>query len=191
MLVREERQRMLTRKGLATALTAAVTAVTLAAAETASADAYILGTSAATGDQVVPGPGDPNAYGEPVDQGYRLTLGGSKGGVGKFSNSFFPWSTTGIPTAIHVHKGVVGEAGPVIMELPLKPSTHMWSFGRATPDECVMLKFVRNPGGYYVDGHTDAYPDGALRAQFAPDPYNPDDQQQAAKLFKETCKKKK
>jgi hypothetical protein len=181
---------MRTRKRLAAALTA-VTAVTLAAAQTASADSYSLGTSTATGDQVVPGPGDPNAYGEPIVQGIRLTLGGSKGGLGKFSNSFFPWSATGTPTGIHVHRGVVGEAGPVIMELPLKPSTHAWSFGRATPDECVILKLARNPGLYYVDGHTDAYPDGALRAQLAPDPYNTGDQGQAAKLYKQTCKKKK
>jgi hypothetical protein len=79
----------------------------------------------------------------------------------------------------------------VIVDLPLKPSdAHLWSYGRAAPDECVMLNIARDPGAYYVEGHTDAYLEGALRAQLAPDPYNTDDQSQAAKLYKKTCKKK-
>jgi CHRD domain len=180
------------RKSLIAAVTAICTATAFAGAQTAGAETFALSTSAATGDQVVPGPGDPNAYGG--GHSMRLTLGGSKGGVGKIGRSAFFWSATGTPTAIHIHKGALGVAGPVVIELPLRPDDgYPWGHDRAAPDECVMLKLAMNPTEYYVDGHTDAYPDGALRAQLGPYVYGtvPNDQVEARKLYKETCKKKK
>jgi hypothetical protein len=171
--------------------TTALAAIAVASPASALADAFTLSTSTATGDQVVPGPGDPTAYGEPDDT-LRLTLGGSKGGTGKVANGAFFWSATGTPTALGIHKGVPGTPGPVIVDLPLDPDpNYQWSYGRANPEECVMLKIVKKPSRYYVQGDTDVFPGGAIRAQLKPDPYNADDPAQAAKLFKELCKKKK
>jgi hypothetical protein len=74
---------------------------------------------------------------------------------------------TGPVVAGHIHKGRRGEAGPVFIAL----------FDGATrrPRGCVnagdgvtkaqIRAVVRNPRGYYVNVHSEEYPDGTARGQ--------------------------
>jgi hypothetical protein len=68
------------------------------------------------------------------------------------------------PVAAHIHDGAAGVAGPIVVTLP--------PFDDADPiaDGCVggldpslLADIAANPGEYYVNVHTDAHPDGAVR----------------------------
>jgi hypothetical protein len=197
------------RTRLAAIAGAVITAGALATAATASGQVNaVLATSVASGDQVVPGPGDPSAFGDEASFGVRTGRNNLHGKIFDFCCTSVglyggvSWSATGTPTAVHVHKGPPGEAGPVVADLPeVRPGTESdgnpyWRFKDAKHlDACrVLYRIVLNPGRYYIEGHTDAYPDGALRAQVAP-PAHPEDAaynyQQAKTAYKENCKKKK
>lgn len=69
------------------------------------------------------------------------------------------------PTAAHVHAGGQGENGaPVItLEAPAEGSS-----GGCQPIAADLASaLLANPAGYYVNVHTAAQPDGALRGQLA------------------------
>jgi hypothetical protein len=68
---------------------------------------------------------------------------------------------TGEPNAGHVHKGEKGKPGGVVIQfsLPDKPKDCVKA------DAGVLKDIVANPGGYYVNLHTNAYPTGAIRGQ--------------------------
>ena len=74
------------------------------------------------------------------------------------------------------HVGGAGTAGGVLVTLfggPLLPRT---SFpGTFTVSDCIntslssaqLADIVANPSGYYVNLHTDVFPDGAIRGQLS------------------------
>lgn len=66
-------------------------------------------------------------------------------------------------TAAHVHSGGKGVAGPVVIPLPTPKD------GRAsdcvTGDPAAVAKVVADPGNHYVNVHTAAQPNGAVRGQ--------------------------
>ncbi len=105
-----------------------------------------------TGEQEVPGPGDPNGIGEAkvkvfrAKVCYRLT-----------AKRIAP------ATAAHIHKGRKGEAGPVVV--PLKPPTDGSSRGCADISRSLSKKLREHPGRYYVNVHNRPYPAGAIRGQ--------------------------
>jgi hypothetical protein len=109
-----------------------------------------------TGEKEVPGPGDPNGIGEAkvkVFRGkvcYRLT-----------AKRIAP------ATAAHIHRGVRGEAGPVVV--PLKPPTDGSSSGCADISRSLSKNLREHPGRYYVNVHNRPYPDGAIRGQLERD----------------------
>ena len=70
---------------------------------------------------------------------------------------------TGPATAAHVHIGGPGENGrPVI---PLAAPTDGSSGGCVPIAADVAQAILANPGGYYVNVHTQAFPQGAIRGQ--------------------------
>lgn len=65
----------------------------------------------------------------------------------------------------HLHAGAVGEAGEVVVSLD--PPAEGRAEGCATADGTLLERMAARPAGYYVNIHTEAFPDGALRGQLA------------------------
>ena len=90
------------------------------------------------------------------------------------------------PTEVHIHKGVAGENGPVVLAFDNVPKDKAGapagdpgaSAGckeTETPEEAAALARIRkNPGNYYVNIHTTSFPDGAVRGQLGPVFYDND-----------------
>ena len=66
-------------------------------------------------------------------------------------------------TAAHIHTGGPGETGAPVV--PLEAPDGGTSGGCATITAEVAGALLANPGGYYVNVHTRAFPQGAIRGQ--------------------------
>jgi hypothetical protein len=67
-------------------------------------------------------------------------------------------------TAMHIHRGPAGVAGPVVVTLKT-PDTNGTSAGCADVDKALAAAIQANPEGYYVNVHTAKFPAGAARGQ--------------------------
>jgi hypothetical protein len=69
-------------------------------------------------------------------------------------------------TAAHIHDAVAGINGPVLFSLiQTTPGGNAWlAGGRMTVSQLRQL----NAGGYYIDVHSQAFPNGEIRAQLLP-----------------------
>jgi hypothetical protein len=82
----------------------------------------------------------------------------------------FELEVTGIPSATlaHIHRGRVGENGPVVIDLlgsnSLAPGTKLTGSVKLTPGQVAEM----DSGAYYVNVHTAANPTGELRGQVFP-----------------------
>ena len=110
-----------------------------------------------TGEQEVPGPGDPNGSGEA-----HVTV---------FSKKVcytLQAEDIGRPIAAHIHEGRRGVAGPVVVELntPKKVADAVYfSEGCERISGTLSRDLRMNPTRYYVNVHTNRFPDGAIRGQ--------------------------
>ena len=141
-------------------LAVAATAALAVLAGPAAAHEYILNMS---GDQEVPGPGDPDGiatgtiYVEPLNQGvvaWNITY-------------------TGIaaPTQMHIHTGAAGAAGPVLVNLGVVTSGGPGTLiGNTTTSAAIAQMIVANSTGFYVDIHNASFLAGAVRGQIEPQP---------------------
>ena len=66
-------------------------------------------------------------------------------------------------TAAHVHKGGPGETGAPVIPLATPSGGTAGGCVQVTP--AVSAALLANPGGYYVNVHTKAFPAGAIRGQ--------------------------
>jgi hypothetical protein len=105
-----------------------------------------------TGEQEVPGPGDPNGRGEAEVKVFEAKV-------------CYTLKVSRIEpaTAAHIHKGRRGEAGPIVV--PLKPPTDGSSSGCAEISRKLSRKLREHPTRYYVNVHNEKYPAGAVRGQ--------------------------
>lgn len=106
------------------------------------------------GNQEVP-PGDPYAIGLT-----RLQLNPNDGKI----CANLRVSLIDKPTAAHIHKGITGEEGPVVVTLPT-PDSQGKSNGCVNVSKEKIQDISNNPSHYYVNVHDAIYPDGAIRGQ--------------------------
>jgi hypothetical protein len=113
-----------------------------------------------SGDQEVPGPGAPNAVGTAnmfVDTANgRLCYRLGYDGIDR-------------PTMAHIHQGGPGQVGPPVIDL--HPESN-GDEGCVAADPTVLRNLAEHPEAFYLNLHTDQYPDGAMRGQlFSTDRY--------------------
>ena len=194
------------RKLLVTIAVAVIGTVGLAAAPAASGSAaFAIEVPQMTGSEVVPGPGDPDGTGsgnigvvKPYKAFIKLSIvwgAETQCGFLYSRDHCVCLSTIGVPTAAHIHTGKSGEAGPVVATLFSEPLTYPGDGSKYCGDwpddpsaikirdlpEKLLIRFGKKPGNFYMDVHSEEYPDGALRGQLAPDPYKPFDPDQYEK----------
>ena len=123
-----------------------LTAVPVAAAPLATLQASL------TGEKEVPGPGDKDGSGHAVVKVYKAKV-------------CYTLEVRRIKpaTAAHIHRGVRGVAGPIVVTL--KPPTDGSSSGCVAISGALSKKLRETPKQYYVNVHNEPYPEGAIRGQ--------------------------
>ena len=102
----------------------------------------------------VPGPGDPDGTGEFT--GFFHEPGGQLCydiGVGSLDRI----------TAMHIHAGAAQVSGPPVITLATPDGTH--GEGCIQVERPLLAQIIAQPSNYYVNVHTSAYPQGAIRSQ--------------------------
>jgi hypothetical protein len=110
-----------------------------------------------TGEQEVPGPGDPNGSGDANVIVYRT----------KVCYALLAEDIR-LPTAAHIHEGRRGVAGPVVVELntPTRVADAVYLSGGCERISRALSRDLRtDPTHYYVNVHNNRYPEGAIRGQ--------------------------
>jgi hypothetical protein len=70
------------------------------------------------------------------------------------------------PIAAHIHRGGRNVNGPIVVTLTAPDSGDPGSSNACTTLSGSLVRAIRrNPGRYYVNVHTDDFPDGAVRGQ--------------------------
>jgi hypothetical protein len=123
-----------------------IAAVPVVAAPRANLEASL------TGEKEVPGPGDPNGWGEAEVKVYKAKV-------------CYELEVKRIKPAMaaHIHVGGPNVAGDIVVEL--KPPTDGSSEGCTPISKQLSKKLREHPSHYYVNVHNKPYPDGALRGQ--------------------------
>jgi hypothetical protein len=116
------------------------------------------------GSQEVPGPGDPDAKGE-----IQISLKAKKKKV-CFTLEYR--KLDGGATAAHIHRGKKGVAGAIKVELfavdPPLPEEDSVNGCQKHVKRKLIRRIKRRPENYYVNVHSEPYPDGAIRGQLKP-----------------------
>lgn len=120
-------------------------------AASAAAQSY---TTAMTGAAEAPNPGDPDGTGVAL-----ITIDGT--------NVHYQIATRNIGTAsaAHIHRGAPGLGGPVVIGFDATALTNGTIEGAP---QAVIDEIIANPGNFYVNVHTSAFPAGAVREQLVP-----------------------
>jgi hypothetical protein len=111
-----------------------------------------------TGENEVPGPGDEDGKGWSF-LWFRPT-------EDQICYSILTQNLDLPATGAHIHAGSWDEAGPVVVELN-EPNEAGTSSGCATVDESSIQDIRENLHDYYVNIHTEEFPDGAIRGQLS------------------------
>ena len=81
------------------------------------------------------------------------------------------------PTAQHIHSGVAGVNGPIVVNLPgtwTGSGNGPWTLvGSTTTDAATAAAIAANPAGFYVNVHNADFPGGAIRGQLSHAPAIP------------------
>jgi len=84
--------------------------------------------------------------------------------TGAISGSVMVSGTSGQPTAAHVHRGGVGEAGPIVVGMEANEDGSVWTIADgAVLDAMGIQDFI--DGNLYINVHTETNPPGELRVQ--------------------------
>ena len=105
-----------------------------------------------TGEQEVPGPGDPDGVGDAVVKVFKKKV-----------CSTLEVKRIKPATAAHIHLGFRGEVGPIVATL--EPPTEGFSRGCVEIPRALSLGLREHPERYYVNVHNEPFPAGAIRGQ--------------------------
>jgi hypothetical protein len=147
---------MIDKRLFAPAALALAAGLTLAGCETV-ADAVKQGmTASLTGAQEVPGPGDTDGSGTA-----EITI------VDGTDNICWDLNVRNIApaTAAHIHRGMLGEAGPPVVTL--EAPTDGGAEGCTSAPGALADEIEANPVAFYVNVHNAEFPNGAVRGQLA------------------------
>jgi CHRD domain-containing protein len=73
--------------------------------------------------------------------------------------------TSGV-NAAHIHEAPPGIAGPVVIPLTINAGTTSGAVSdTATADPALLDRICANPGGFYINVHTQNFPGGEIRGQ--------------------------
>ena len=111
-----------------------------------------------SGDQEVPGPGDPDGSGVGT-----VTMNATTGQVCTVLD------TEDIEPIVlyHIHEGAEGVAGPIRVDfMPSGGPTTFSTCVMSTPEQVQAI--IANPSGYYLNAHTASFMAGAIRGQLVP-----------------------
>jgi hypothetical protein len=139
-------------------LGAGCAAVALSACETIAEETQPTLNARMNGAAEVPGPGDPDGTGH------------AEVSIADALNSIcYEIDVLGLDnvTAAHIHRGAAGVAGPPVVTLD--PPTDGDSKECEGIDGGLADEIRQNPTAFYVNIHTSAYPDGAIRGQLTHD----------------------
>ncbi len=100
-------------------------------------------------------PGAPNGTAKAV-----VTLSSK---LGKVCWTFKSLSGVSNPTYAHIHVGVAGKSGNIV--LPLSTGSTLKTKGCVPASATLISQIAANPHGYYVNIHSTQYLSGAVRAQ--------------------------
>jgi hypothetical protein len=137
----------------ATLLAALVLAlVMIAAVPVVASEARANLEASLTGEKEVPGPGDPDGWGEADVKVYKAKV-------------CYELEVKRIKpaTAAHIHEGGPNVAGDIVVEL--KAPTDGSSEGCKAISKQLSKQLREHPSHYYVNVHNAPYPDGAIRGQ--------------------------
>jgi hypothetical protein len=74
------------------------------------------------------------------------------------------------PLKAHIHQGAKGASGPVVVDLMPAFTSGESAYTSKTCVETTAdtaAQLIADPGGYYVNIHSDGHPDGAMRGQLS------------------------
>jgi hypothetical protein len=133
-----------------------------------------------SGDQEVPGPGDPNGFGGT----FGVTLDPDEDVI----YAVMAVAEIGTPiTGFHIHEGDFGVSGPVVVDFDVATTPFVdlgpdfeefvgglrYQYeGWIDVDGAVIDAILANPEGYYLNVHNGEFPSGAIRGQLF-DPFGP------------------
>jgi len=102
--------------------------------------------------------------GDPVATGAALIR--VRAGQPKICYQLAARDLSGPAAAAHIHRGVTGTSGPVL--IPLRtPNTAGRASGCVKASRSLVRAILAHPSKYYVNVHTAEFPAGAIRAQLA------------------------
>jgi hypothetical protein len=113
-----------------------------------------------SGTQVVPGPGDPDGTANANVSLHFKKLRGRYAVCAAIN----PQNVARPITVLELHRGLAGEAGPVVAALTEGGADDL--LGCAFFDSKTLLRDIQaNPEQYYLDAHNAEFPNGAIHGQ--------------------------
>lgn len=125
-----------------------------ACAVSSIASAQTTFTTTLKGSEEVPGPGDPDGAGMAT-----ITISGTTITYSILVNGI---ST---PTTAHIHSGIFGVAGPIVVDLSPTFGTGCATGTVTGVSSTLISQILANPSAFYVNVHSTEFPNGAIRGQ--------------------------
>ena len=128
--------------------------VLLAGVIASAASAQTTFTTTLRGSNEVPGPGDPDGSGFAV-----VTISGTTINYSLLVNGL------ATPTAAHIHSGVFGVSGPIVVDLNPAFGAGCATGSVAAVPTALINQILADPSSFYVNVHSTEFPNGAIRGQ--------------------------